>query len=181
MKKIPAVLIFTLAAILVVCGVAVAEYNLRTAIEIPEQIFIGIPLLGVGAAIISASRVISLGKASAVSGRRVILHLAAALLLTLLSMLLLADRYRGDYDPLQGRVAPDGSPANSISWDRQGGRYVELLNGRFRTEITEAQYHQIMGKQQQALAIVVVAFSSLGFWASAALLVLERRGTTNGS
>lgn len=48
-------------------------------------------------------------------------------------------------------------------------------------EITESQYHEIMGKHQRALVGVVVVFASLGFWVSAALLVLERRGPQRGS
>lgn len=181
MKKIPTLLLFTLAVSVLACGVAAAEYSLRVPGEIPNVMFFGIPFLGVAITLFSAYRAFSVGRASAGGWRRVKLHLGAALLLTMLPMLLLNSRYRGEYDPLGERVAPDGSPVHSISWSREGGRYVERLNDHFNKEITESQYHEIMGKHQRALVGVVVVFASLGFWVSAALLLLERRGPQRGS
>jgi hypothetical protein len=181
MKRMPTLLIFTFAMFVLVCGVGVAEYSVRVPDEIPQIVFFGIPFLGVAIALFSAYRAFSLGGASAGGWRRIKPYLGAALLLTMLPMMLMNSRYRGEYDPLTGRVAPDGSPVHSISWSREGGHYVERLNGQFSTEITESQYHEIMGKHQRTLVGVVVVFASLGFWVSAALLAFERRGPQNAS
>jgi hypothetical protein len=58
---------------------------------------------------------------------------------------------------------------------------VERVNNRFDTELTEAQYQEIMENHQRALMGVVVVFASLGFWMAGAMLVFERRMHKNGS
>jgi hypothetical protein len=181
MKNIPTPLILALAMFVLVCGVVVAERSLNNPAEIPQALFFGIPFVGLAIAFFSAYRGFTLSKAQAAGWRRMKPYLGVVLLLTILPMWLLNDRYRGDYDPLGGRLAPNGASVHSISWSKQGGRYVERLNGRFDVEITEAQYREIMGKHQRALVSVVVVFASLGFWMSAAMLVLEHRERQNGS
>ena len=181
MKKVSMPLVLGLATLVFACGVVVAERSLKNLAEIPQGLFFGIPFAGLAIALFSALRGFRLSNAKPQGWRRMQPYLGAVLLLTILPMLLLSDRYRGDYDPLAGRLTPDGAPALSISWTKYGGRYVERLNNRFDTEITEAQYREIMAKHQRALMGVVVIFASLGFWMSGAMLVLEYRARQNGS
>jgi hypothetical protein len=180
MKKISTPLVFGLAMLVFLGAIVVAEGSLKNPAVIPDAVFFGIPFAGLVMAILSAYRGFKLSKVGW-NYRRMRPYFGAVLLLTILPMLLLNDRYRGDYDPLAKRIAPDGQSVHSISWSKQGTHYVERLNNRFDVEITEAQYRAIMGKHQRALMGVLVAFAGLGFWMSAATLVVERRGVQNGS
>ena len=174
-------LVFGLAMLVFLGAIVVAEGSLKDPAVIPDAVFFGIPFAGLGIALLSAYRGFKLSKRRGEGYRRMKPYLGAVLLLTILPMWLLNDRYRGDYDPLAERVAPDGTSVHSISWSKQGTRYVERLNNRFDVEITEAQYREIMGKHQRALMGVLVVFAGLGFWMSVATLVLERRGLQDGS
>jgi cobalamin synthase len=173
--KISSAVIFGAATLLLVTAVAVAEHALRSSTEIPGPLFFGIPVAGAVIALSSIYRSKAPPSATPARRRRTQLYLGIAVVLAILPMLLLTDRYRADHDSLRGRTAPDGSPVTSISWSEQGGRYVERLNDRFETELTEAQYREIMRDHQRAFFGALVMFASLAFWTSLASMILDRR------
>jgi hypothetical protein len=181
MRKLWPAILLALATCLVVAAIVVAERAVLSSEEIPDLVFFGIPFAGAAIALFAIHRSRAAQTATPAGRRRVQIHLGVAVALAILPMALLTSRYRGDYDPMSGRVAPDGSPVTSVSWREDGGRYIELLNNRHEVELTEAQYREIMRRHQRAFLGVIVVFASLAFWTSLANVLLELKRTKDGS
>jgi hypothetical protein len=180
-RKISSTLIFVLATLVLVVAVAVTEQALRSSTGIPRQLLFGIPLASAAIALYSISRSKAPPTATPARRRQTQLYLAGAVALAILPMMFLVHRYDSDSDPVRGRIAPDGSPVTSIGWSEQDGHYIERLNNRFETELTQSQYREIMRKQQRSLFGPLVTFASLAFWTSCASLILDRQRSPDES
>ncbi len=169
MKKIPSLVLLITALLLLISAIGMAEFALRASVEIPKALFFGIPVAGVVISFISIAR------ARPLQDGRATLAVGVALVVAIAPMIFLRDRYEGNFDPLAGRLAPDGSQVTSVSWNEENGKYIERINRRFERELTESEFHEIAVNQQRMLLIVLIAFSSLAFCTSLANVVLERR------
>jgi hypothetical protein len=169
MKKIPSIVLFCAAVLLLITAIGMAEFALRVSVVIPKALFLAIPVAGILLSIISIVR------ARPLQDGRAMLAVGVALVVAIAPMVFLSTRYEGDFDPLAGRLAPDGSEVTSLTWNEENGKYVERINRRFERQLTESEFHDITVNLQRKLLVVLVAFSSLAFCTSLVTVVLERR------
>jgi uncharacterized membrane protein YfcA len=154
------------AVALMISTIATAEHWREGGWEIPSAIFFGIPI---AACILSFIAYLQVRHLQSKAGLAVVLAVAAV------TMVLLRDRYHGDYSAVRGRVAPDGSRVTSVSWTESGGRYVETINGRFKIELTEAQYREKMRKHQAPFLAGFVGVATIAVTMSILNIVVARR------
>src|SRR5712672_494519 len=102
------VVICVLALCLLVTAFVVAEQALRTVTEIPDPLFFGIPIAAAAIAMVSLHRTRRAQDADPARRREINLYLGVALVVAIVPMVLLSDRYNGHFDAPSGRVAPDG-------------------------------------------------------------------------
>jgi len=146
---------------LLLVAVAMAERWLQGQWEIPSVLFFGTPL-----AAIALSGVVFLlfRRELATDSKHDTLRnvgLALVVAVAVGSMVLLRDRYHGDYSPLRDRTAPDGSKVTSVSWTERDGRFIETVNGRFQIELTQSQYREIERMHQAPFLSGLIGFSTI--------------------
>jgi uncharacterized membrane protein YfcA len=159
------------ALALLISTIAMAEHWREGGWEIPSAMFFGIPI---AACILSFVAYLQGRHLQAKAGLAVVLVVAGV------TMVLLRDRYYGDYSALRGRVAPDGSRVTSVSWTESGGRYVETINGRFKIELSEAQYREKMREHQAPFLAGFVGVTTIAVSMSILNIVVARRRRWGG-
>lgn len=173
--KVSAGTTLAVATALLISTVAIAERWLQGGWEIPGVLFFGAPL---AAFILVFLALRQIHQRRRIDGRRnvaVYVGLALALAVTIASVNLGRARYLGDHGPARDRLAPDGAEVTSVTWSEQGGRYIETLNGRFQTELTESQYREIMRKHQAPFIVGLLMSTSLALSLAVLNFVLAGR------
>ena len=173
--KVPPGLILAVAIALLVSTVAIAERWRQGEWEIPAALLFGSPIAACVLVFLAYGQVRQ--ELTGDAARHWVARIGPALVLVVAcaTMLLLRDRYLGDYSAVRGRIAPDGSRVTSVSWGKEGGRYVETINGRFKVELTEPQYREIMRKHQAPFLAGLIGFATLAASMSALSFSLTRR------
>ena len=180
MKVSPGITL-TVASALLVSTIAIAERWRQGGWEIPGALFFGIPIAASVLAFLTflLHRREQTGDAAlhwvGKFGHAIVLVVACG------SMVLLRDRYHGDYSAIRGRIAPDGSRVTSLSWSEKGGRYIETINGRFQVELTQLQYREIMRRHQAPFLAGIIAIATIAVSMSALSLILSRRRKVGGA
>jgi hypothetical protein len=159
--KVFASIVLAASIALLISTISMAERWLLGQWEILSGRFFGTPLASIALAAFALwffrREFASISKPDTA----VAVGLALVVAIAIGSMVLLRDRYHGGYSALRDRVAPDGSKVVSVSWTKLDGRFIETINGRFKVELTEAQYREIMRKHQAPFLSGIIGFATI--------------------
>jgi hypothetical protein len=180
MLKVAAGIILAASVALFVSTITISEYWRQGGWEIPSSVFFGTPIAALALALLAFLQVNhALTKDSNLRAAGAI-GLVVVIAVALGSMVLLRHRYLGDYNPLLGRRAPDGTAVTQVSWSKVDGRYIETINDRFKIELTQPQYREVMRKHQAPFLSAFVAVATLAALMAVLNFALTRRRKAQG-